>query len=74
MKLEATVLYFMLVQNYLTRNEVLTNGGRVLNVVGLSSVSLKEAISNSYKNVDKIHFENMYFRKDIGYRALNNKS
>ncbi|MBL7127585.1 MAG: phosphoribosylamine--glycine ligase [Ignavibacteria bacterium] len=55
-------------------NEVLTNGGRVLNVVGLSSNSLKEAISNSYKNVDRIHFENMYFRKDIGYRALKYKS
>ena len=54
--------------------DVLTNSGRVLNVVGLSSSSLKEAISSSYKNVDRIHFENMYFRKDIGYRALKYKS
>jgi len=50
--------------------EVLTNGGRVLNVVGLNNNSLKEAISNSYRNAERIHFENMYYRKDIGYLAL----
>ena len=51
-------------------NDVVTSGGRVLSVVGLSSDSLKDAIEKSYVNVDKIHFNKKYFRRDIGYRAL----
>ena len=50
--------------------EVLTNGGRVLSVVGISDISLKDAVQVSYKNVKKIHFENKYFRKDIGRKGL----
>jgi len=49
--------------------EILTNGGRVLNVVGNGN-SLKGAIDHTYKNVDNIHFSNKYFRKDIGHKGL----
>lgn len=49
--------------------EILTNGGRVLNVVGSGS-TLKEAIDHSYKNVSNISFEGCYYRKDIGYKGL----
>jgi phosphoribosylamine--glycine ligase len=50
--------------------KVLSSGGRVLNVVGKSSASLKEAIDTAYKNTDIISFENKYFRKDIGQKGL----
>ncbi|MCX7704636.1 MAG: phosphoribosylamine--glycine ligase, partial [bacterium] len=43
-----------------------TSGGRVLNVVGLGK-SLKEARAKAYERIETIHFDNMYFRKDIAY-------
>ena len=54
----------------LSDGKVLTSGGRVLNVAGKSSKSLKEAIDTAYKNADIINFENKYFRKDIGKKGL----
>src|SRR5690554_3612113 len=47
-------------------NKVLTNGGRVMAITSLGE-NFKEAIETSYKNIDKLHFENMYYRKDIGF-------
>ena len=47
-----------------------TNGGRVLSVIG-SGDTLKSAIDNAYYNVEKIKFQNMYFRNDIGIKGLN---
>ncbi len=49
--------------------KLLTAGGRVLGAVALGD-TLKDAINASYKLAEKIHFENAYFRKDIGKRAL----
>ncbi|WP_185860032.1 phosphoribosylamine--glycine ligase [Blattabacterium cuenoti] len=43
----------------------ITSKGRVLNVVGLG-VSMDEARKNAYNKVKKVHFENLYFRNDIG--------
>jgi len=48
--------------------ELFTAGGRVLNVVG-SGRGIFEALSKTYNAVDKIFFEKMYYRKDIGHRA-----
>jgi len=48
---------------------LVTNGGRVLNVVG-SGKTLSEAIDHSYKNVEKITFKDSYFRRDIGKKGL----
>ncbi len=48
--------------------ELVTAGGRVLNVVGLGR-SIFEALSKTYEAVDKIFFDNMYYRKDIGHKA-----
>lgn len=45
--------------------DLVTNGGRVLSVTSLGK-SLDETIENAYKNVEKINFNNMYYRKDIG--------
>ncbi|MBR5490220.1 MAG: phosphoribosylamine--glycine ligase [Oscillospiraceae bacterium] len=49
--------------------KLLTNGGRVLGVVATAD-NLAEAVKKSYANVEKVHFENAYYRKDIGKRAL----
>ncbi|HZX19784.1 MAG TPA: phosphoribosylamine--glycine ligase [archaeon] len=49
--------------------KVVTNGGRVLGVVGIGK-NIKDAIDTAYKGVAKINFEKMHFRKDIGKRAL----
>jgi phosphoribosylamine--glycine ligase len=48
---------------------VLTNGGRVLCVTALGD-SVKMARSRAYEAVERIHFEGMQYRKDIGHRAL----
>jgi phosphoribosylamine---glycine ligase len=52
------------------KSEILSNGGRVLNVVGISESSLEDAIKIAYENAEKINFENKYFRKDIGKKTL----
>ncbi|MBO6571047.1 MAG: phosphoribosylamine--glycine ligase [Balneola sp.] len=49
--------------------KLLTNGGRVLNIVG-EGQSLQEAIDNSYDQVKKISFEKAFFRNDIGAKGL----
>lgn len=49
--------------------KVLTNGGRVLNVVAKGN-TLKEAIGNAYSEISKIHFDKAYFRRDIGAKGL----
>ncbi len=42
-----------------------TNGGRVLSITALGD-SMSVAIDKVYKNIEKIHFDGMCFRKDIG--------
>ena len=49
--------------------EIVTNGGRVLGVTGLGA-SIKDAIARTYQAVEKIKFEGMQYRKDIGRKAL----
>jgi phosphoribosylamine--glycine ligase len=46
-----------------------TSGGRVLCVTALGD-SVKMARARAYEAVDRIRFEGMQFRKDIGHRAL----
>ena len=50
-----------------TDGKIYTNGGRVLNVVA-NGKTLNEALEKVYKEVKKLSFEGMYFRKDIGKR------
>jgi len=49
--------------------ELVTNGGRVLGVTALAE-TLEEAIEKAYAKLDKIHFENAFYRHDIGKKAL----
>lgn len=53
----------------LENGKLLTNGGRVLNVVAKAD-TLEQAIADSYKAVESITFDNAFCRKDIGQRAL----
>src|SRR5579883_721598 len=50
----------------------LTNGGRVLAVTAAAD-TLENALGLAYEGIEKIHFEGMYYRRDIGHRALKNK-
>ncbi|WP_395060439.1 phosphoribosylamine--glycine ligase [Flavobacterium sp.] len=55
-----------------TKNEngqVVSNGGRVLAVTSFG-IDFQEAIKKSYQNIDKLDFDKMYFRKDIGFDLL----
>lgn len=47
-------------------NDVLTNGGRVLSIVSKGQ-DHNEAISKSYKVVEKINYKDKNYRKDIGF-------
>jgi len=48
---------------------LLTNGGRVLGVTAVRE-TLPEALGAAYAMVRRIHFDNAYYRSDIGARAL----
>ena len=50
-------------------NLFVANGGRVLNAVGVEN-SLYDAISKAYSIVDRIDYENKYFRTDIGKKGI----
>ncbi len=46
-----------------------TAGGRVLGVTDTAD-NLKEALEKAYKNVNSVHFDNAFYRKDIGAKAM----
>ena len=49
--------------------KLVTNGGRVLGATAVAD-TLQDAVDGAYALVDKIHFDNAYYRHDIGARAL----
>ncbi len=49
--------------------KVITNGGRVLCMVALGN-NVSEAHKNVYEKVAKIHWQDSFYRTDIGYRAI----
>ena len=52
--------------------QLVTSGGRVLSVTATGD-SLREALSHAYQALSEIQFEGIYYRRDIGYRALRSK-
>jgi phosphoribosylamine--glycine ligase len=56
----------------LSDGQVLTGGGRVLGVTA-AAATFKEALARAYEAMDLIHFDGMYYRRDIGHRALKTK-
>ncbi|HWA93396.1 MAG TPA: phosphoribosylamine--glycine ligase [Terracidiphilus sp.] len=51
-------------------SQIVTNGGRVLGVTATGD-KLESALQRAYKAMADIHFEGMYYRSDIGHRALS---
>ena len=45
---------------------VVTNGGRVIAITSFDT-DFREAIKKSYQNIEKLHFDRMYYRTDIGF-------
>ena len=60
--------YSTLVQK-LIGDEYVTNGGRVLGVVGLGK-DLRTALDRAYRRIEHIDFEGMQYRTDIGAKAF----
>ena len=47
-------------------DHILTNGGRVLAITSMG-INHKEALEKSYKSIEKLHFDKINFRSDIGF-------
>lgn len=46
--------------------KLVTNGGRVIAITSLD-VDYRKALKKSYQNIEKLHFDRMYYRTDIGF-------
>lgn len=57
----------------LSGNKLLTNGGRVLGVTSIINRNdISEARDKAYNAIEKIHFNDIYYRKDIALKAVKN--
>ncbi len=50
----------------LKNDKVITSGGRVLAITSFGKTH-QEALKKSYQNIEKLHFDKMCYRKDIGF-------
>jgi len=57
---------------YEKNNKIYSSGGRVLNITS-SSENLSDARTKSIDNLKKINWTDGFFRKDIGWKAIDNK-
>ena len=53
----------------ISSNQILTDGGRVLAVTAMGK-TLEQARANAYTTVSQLHWDGVYFRKDIGLDLL----
>ncbi len=51
------------------QDDYVTNGGRVL-LVGAKAATLKDAQSKAYKELEKLNCDGVFYRKDIGFKAI----
>ncbi|MGH7999110.1 MAG: phosphoribosylamine--glycine ligase [Brasilonema sp.] len=51
-----------------TGQQLVTDGGRVLNITGVGE-NFEQALAQAYTGIQCIHFEGMYYRRDIGHRV-----
>ena len=49
-----------------SEGKIVTNGGRVMAVTSFGK-DFTEALQKSYQNLQKLHFDGMYYRKDLGF-------
>lgn len=47
-------------------DKIVTSGGRVMAITSYGA-TYNEALKKSYQNINKLHFDKMYYRKDIGF-------
>jgi phosphoribosylamine---glycine ligase len=66
---EATGVTVFQAGTKLNEEELVTDGGRVLNVTGIGA-DFAQAIAQAYTGLKSIQFEGIYYRKDIGHRVL----
>ncbi|MBU4511075.1 phosphoribosylamine--glycine ligase, partial [bacterium] len=52
--------------------KIITSGGRVLGITSWDN-TISKAKEKAYKGVEKIYFEDMYYRKDIAAKAIKEK-
>ncbi len=70
LEIPAEIRDFVYVAGAAMKDGVLvTNGGRVLGVTAVAE-DLQTAIHDAYALVEKIHFDNAFYRSDIGARAM----
>ncbi len=50
----------------LKEGKVVTNGGRVMAITSFGD-DFEQALKKTYQNIEKLHFEKMNYRKDIGF-------
>jgi phosphoribosylamine--glycine ligase len=50
-------------------DHLVTSGGRVLGATAIGD-TLEQALARAYEALAQIHFEGIYYRRDIGHRAL----
>ncbi|RYC52396.1 phosphoribosylamine--glycine ligase [Flagellimonas olearia] len=50
----------------LANGKVVTNGGRVIAITSFGN-DFRDALQKSYQNMEKLHFDGMYYRKDLGF-------
>ena len=48
------------------KGKTVTSGGRVMAITSFGK-DYKEALKKSYQNIEKLHFDKMYYRKDLGF-------
>ena len=58
---------------YIKDKKILSNGGRVLNITS-SAKELFDARKKILTNLDKIKWDDGFYRKDIGWRAIKNEN
>ena len=51
-------------------NKILSSGGRVLSVCALGK-DIQSAQKLAYQTIEQIECEDLFYRKDIGYQAIN---
>ena len=52
------------------KDRVYSNGGRVINFVSLSS-NFKESRDKIFNHINKLNWSSGFFRKDIGYKVID---
>ena len=65
--LHPSILAFHGATKHNEAGELVTNGGRVLVLVG-HGAELEEAVQHVYREAAKVHFQDVYIRTDIGQR------